>query len=670
MESRTEGDSGTSAPQATLHLQVGKTPPQRVQSVEELDKVFNHIHGSGTGKSEPVLFNCRMISYHSAVSKPLLDRFFDQYRRICNDMGRALPTRMTSHSSPDPVGFPASFDGLVCQCESCSNGTPCGQAFLMADVWFFKSDDTDPTLDQIHDSAGMQRVLEDVRVRNWAELSSNQARIDIHRSGEAFVRECKKICFYRDTTGRTIQFIYGQNDGSQPQRTMAECFKSHVEALCRHWDYLLTCLKGLLSDASRDLLSNTGRVPKKLLRSITAVADISAYLQMVHRQQYDAIKQFTRNEEEEGKLFQDFEGSRDDGSKGSYLQPSLERLRGIGDTVDNDLVKKADALFQRASNIMSIDEAYESREQNASLKRLSWITFIFLPLLFVASLYGMNVDVLKDNPAWTTYFYVAVPVFALVLLSVPLIKYFKPILRVIKLIKLESLRNNAKADEENQLEAVDELDRDEFFAAIRDGMEGLVDYFLRNGIDVNIIHPKYGTPLQEAAASGHLKIVERLLKENAEVNRPAIVRMNNRIILMNGRTPLQAAAGGGHLEIVERLLKEKADVNASAAVNGGRTALQAAAGGGHLEIVERLLKEKAEVNASGAFRKGRTALQAAAGGGHLEIVERLLKEKAEVNAPAAMVDGRTALQAAQEAERPDVVDRLLRAGARIDSGPK
>ncbi|RPA71894.1 ankyrin [Ascobolus immersus RN42] len=39
-----------------------------------------------------------------------------------------------------------------------------------------------------------------------------------------------------------------------------------------------------------------------------------------------------------------------------------------------------------ASNILSIDEAYRAREQNASIKRLSWITFIFLPLLFVAGL--------------------------------------------------------------------------------------------------------------------------------------------------------------------------------------------------------------------------------------------------------------------------------------------
>lgn len=43
-----------------------------------------------------------------------------------------------------------------------------------------------------------------------------------------------------------------------------------------------------------------------------------------------------------------------------------------------------------------------------SMKRMSWITFIFLPLVFVASLFGMNVDALAENSegqlvAWWWY---------------------------------------------------------------------------------------------------------------------------------------------------------------------------------------------------------------------------------------------------------------------------
>ena len=45
---------------------------------------------------------------------------------------------------------------------------------------------------------------------------------------------------------------------------------------------------------------------------------------------------------------------------------------------------------------------------------------------------------------------------------------------------------------------------------------------------------------------------------------------------------MASAAALGHVIVIERLLRQKADVNAS------RTALQAAAGGGHLAVVERL----------------------------------------------------------------------------------
>ncbi|KAK4123005.1 hypothetical protein N657DRAFT_645721, partial [Parathielavia appendiculata] len=37
------------------------------------------------------------------------------------------------------------------------------------------------------------------------------------------------------------------------------------------------------------------------------------------------------------------------------------------------------------------------------MKRLSWITFVFLPLMFIASLFGMNVDVLASDPPWWIY---------------------------------------------------------------------------------------------------------------------------------------------------------------------------------------------------------------------------------------------------------------------------
>ncbi|KAF3176651.1 hypothetical protein TWF106_005110 [Orbilia oligospora] len=74
-----------------------------------------------------------------------------------------------------------------------------------------------------------------------------------------------------------------------------------------------------------------------------------------------------------------------------------------------DWDKELRDMMQMVFSLVSIDEAYRSREQAQSLKRLSWITFIFLPLLFAASLFGMNVDILENNPSWTWYLVVCVP---------------------------------------------------------------------------------------------------------------------------------------------------------------------------------------------------------------------------------------------------------------------
>ncbi|KAL2822617.1 ankyrin repeat-containing domain protein [Aspergillus granulosus] len=67
------------------------------------------------------------------------------------------------------------------------------------------------------------------------------------------------------------------------------------------------------------------------------------------------------------------------------------------------LTKISQELIQLEFNLTSIAEAQKSTSANRSLKRLSWITFIFLPLMFISSLFGMNVDILESNPPWWLY---------------------------------------------------------------------------------------------------------------------------------------------------------------------------------------------------------------------------------------------------------------------------
>ena len=61
------------------------------------------------------------------------------------------------------------------------------------------------------------------------------------------------------------------------------------------------------------------------------------------------------------------------------------------------VLERANPRLQMYKSI-SIRDARQSLELNTSMWRLSWITFIFLPLTFLAGVFGMNVSELKSNP--------------------------------------------------------------------------------------------------------------------------------------------------------------------------------------------------------------------------------------------------------------------------------
>ena len=64
---------------------------------------------------------------------------------------------------------------------------------------------------------------------------------------------------------------------------------------------------------------------------------------------------------------------------------------------------------------VQIRDSRQSLDLSASLWRLSWITFVFLPLNSVASVFGMNVDAFRHYPSIKWYFVVAVPLVSSIL---------------------------------------------------------------------------------------------------------------------------------------------------------------------------------------------------------------------------------------------------------------
>jgi hypothetical protein len=147
-----------------------------------------------------------------------------------------------------------------------------------------------------------------------------------------------------------------------------------------------------------------------------------------------------------------------------------------------------------------------------------------------------------------------------------------------------------------------------------------------------------------AAHHGNLNVV-RLLAERRGSN----VKLKNK----QGRTPLHSAAAAGHVKLVQYLLKEGADINATGRF--GETPLHCAASAGYTDIVRILVEEGAEI----MYRKkdGQTPLHSAAASGHCAVVNLLLEAGADICATDK--DGLTALGEATSLGRKNMAKMLL-----------
>ncbi|PGH18267.1 hypothetical protein AJ79_00606 [Helicocarpus griseus UAMH5409] len=86
-----------------------------------------------------------------------------------------------------------------------------------------------------------------------------------------------------------------------------------------------------------------------------------------------------------------------------YFTHQIELLAEENEKAFSQLSSLSQELIQLEFNLTSIAEARFSTSTNRSMKRLSRITFIFLPLMFISSLFGVNVNILANNPPWRLY---------------------------------------------------------------------------------------------------------------------------------------------------------------------------------------------------------------------------------------------------------------------------
>lgn len=108
----------------------------------------------------------------------------------------------------------------------------------------------------------------------------------------------------------------------------------------------------------------------------------------------------------------------------NWLESSTGDMERLSNLVQEDLVKPTANLADLMYKSVEIRDSRHSLQLNTSLWRLSWITFIFLPLTFIVGFFGMNVDTFANNPSIKWYFVAAVPMMLLVLILWYVIKHF------------------------------------------------------------------------------------------------------------------------------------------------------------------------------------------------------------------------------------------------------
>ena len=187
--------------------------------------------------------------------------------------------------------------------------------------------------------------------------------------------------------------------------------------------------------------------------------------------------------------------------------------------------------------------------------------------------------------------------------------------------------------------------------AILQNRTDLLDFFLKNGSDVDAKDKKGNTPLYIAALFYNEEAMDLLISRGADID----YKFEN-----DGGSMLLRAIRSDDIKLVKLLISKGADVNF---VNQkyGYTPLLLAASQGSIEIIDLLISNKANTN----YRiNGRTPLSLAVRNGYIKTVKLLLSRGAKVNEKD--VNGETLLHEAAGFGLLDICIQLINYGADID----
>lgn len=217
---------------------------------------------------------------------------------------------------------------------------------------------------------------------------------------EAWEARWRRLPFY---------LAYETGDISNDEQMGLECSKVILQdifkAVTDSWDSFLDACNthvSILEDRIYEQPADESRAPELWQNSSMwlKVERLVAMHTVIVREMQNNLHELTGNDDDDDWL----EGSPDD-------------MQKITELVQDDLIKPTSSLSDLMYKSVEIRDSRHSLQLNVSMWRLSWITFVFLPLTFISTFFGMNVDVFSPgDPALKWYFASAIPMMVIVVI--------------------------------------------------------------------------------------------------------------------------------------------------------------------------------------------------------------------------------------------------------------
>ncbi|KAK7185141.1 hypothetical protein DPSP01_000745 [Paraphaeosphaeria sporulosa] len=486
-------------------------------------------------------------------------------------------------------------DAGSCKCQRCAKGENCGHWALHRNLQFFLQQDTLPS------STKQPKV----------EATSDAIMISSGYEEERYLLADWNLQIFRFRSRRveTIEFaydalIYQNYENSTKLRSAPlDYLLSQLEVILENWDALLVSSSRFLDSFRFEVLQERLEKDRNIVRNLVSAAQRWEEFRRVLQSQVLSLEALDNIHDDPRWT----EGRDDYWEIMAVCRGYMQRFKAIDYRICTELINETDSLIQRVTNLISIDEGYRSRAQNDSIRRLSWITFIFLPLIFAAGIFGMNVDLFSNDPSWLYYLYTSLVVMCIAMGGYTLLRSRRRVARLLTIVVLAPL---------GVLILVWEKFREMWPQRGERNYNPVVD------LENQELGPKdeFTTVLKWAASSGRTDIIHKIFQDSKSDKTKTTASLSSGEAIM-------MAIKNGHVDAAKYLIEsehfeEYKDVDKA-------TLLHWAARYGQASVVEKLVSKGMSLNDKDI--EGRTALDYALDSNDEDTINLLLKGGKQIN---------------------------------------